>query len=216
VPARNEAGRVGATVAAIRSIPEVDEVVVVDDGSTDGTAAEAEAAGARVVRLERDLGKGAALERGVSETEAPILLLVDADLGESAAATRVLLAPVLANEADLAVAASPSTGDPSGFGLVEGFARWGIRRLTGRDLARPISGQRAVRRAVIEAAGGFAPGFGPETGLTVDALRAGYRVVEVPCAISHRRTGRDAAGFLHRARQGADIARSLARRWRRR
>jgi hypothetical protein len=123
---------------------------------------------------------------------------------------------VLAGEADLAIAAPPAVGGRSGFGLVEGFARWGIRLLTGRTMARPISGQRAVRRAVIEAAGGFAPRFGTETGLTVDALRAGYRVVEVPCEISHRRTGRDAAGFLHRARQGADIALSLVKRWRRR
>lgn len=205
----------GATVAALRSIPEVGEVIVVDDGSNDATAAEAAAAGARVVRLERDLGKGAALDRGVAETAAAVLLLVDADLAESAAGVRVLLAPVLAGEADLAIAAPPAAG-PSGFGLVEEFARWGIRRLTGRTMARPLSGQRAVRRAVIEAAGGFAPRFGPETGLTVDALRKGYRVIEVPCRISHRKTGRTAAGFLHRARQGADIARSLAVRWRRR
>jgi glycosyltransferase involved in cell wall biosynthesis len=214
VPARNEQGRVGATVDALRTIPAVSEIIVVDDASTDETAAEAGRAGARVLRLARNDGKGAALTRGAAATGASVLLLVDADLAESAAAVAVLLEPVLAGTADLVVAAPPREGGPSGFGLVEGFARWGIRRLTGRELARPLSGQRAFRREVLEAAGGFAPRFGAETGLTVDALRAGYRVVEVPCEISHARTGRDPAGFLHRARQGLDVAASLARRWR--
>jgi len=216
VPARNEAGRVGATVAALREIPEISEIVVVDDASADATATEAARAGARVIQLERNLGKGGALARGAAAAAADVLLLVDADLEASAAATAALLRPVLDGAADLVIAAPPRLGGPSGFGLVEGVARWGIRRLTGRDLARPLSGQRALRREVLDAAGGFAPRFGAETGLTVDALRAGYRVMEMPCEISHARTGRDAAGFLHRARQGADVAASLARRWRRR
>jgi len=213
VPARNEAGRVGETIAAIRTIAGVDEVIVVDDASTDGTALEAEGAGARVIRLDRDLGKGGALNRGVSATDADVLLLVDADLRSSAANLAVLLPPVLAGEADVAIAAPPADGTRSGFGVVERFARWGIRRLTGSTIGRPLSGQRVLRRAVLEGAGGFAPRFGVETALTIDALRAGYRVIEVPCQISHARTGRDPAGFAHRARQGSDIALALAGRW---
>jgi glycosyltransferase involved in cell wall biosynthesis len=212
VPAHDEAARVAATVAALRSIPGVAEVVVVDDGSTDGTDREAERAGARVLRFDRNRGKGAALDAGVAATEAPILLLSDADLERSAANLRSLLEPLIDGIADVAIAAPPRTRRRSGFGLVEGLAGWGIRRLTGRRFERPLSGQRAIRR---EAASiGFAAGFAAETAFTIDALRAGYRVVEVPCQITHARTGRDPAGFAHRARQGIDVARALVTRWR--
>jgi glycosyltransferase involved in cell wall biosynthesis len=216
VPAHDEAERVAATVGALRRIGHVAEVVVVDDGSTDGTAAAAEKAGARVLRLGRNRGKGAALAHGVAATRASILLLADADLGASAANLEPVLVPVVNGDADLAIAAPPQSGRRSGFGLVEGLARWGIRKLAGRRMARPLSGQRAVRREVIDALSGFAPGFGVETAFTIGALRAGYRVIEVPCEITHARTGRDPAGFAHRARQGLDVIRALARGVRRR
>ena len=212
VPAHDEAARVAATVTALRSIPGVAEVVVVDDGSTDATGVEAERAGARVVRLERRRGKGGALEAGLDATQESIVLLADADLGASAANLHVLVAAVRAGTADVAVATPPRQGGASGFGLVEGLARRGIARLTGRTLDRPLSGQRALRREVLPAIRPLASGFGVETGFTVDALRAGYRVTEVPCEISHARTGRDPAGFVHRARQGRDVLRALASR----
>lgn len=216
VPAHNEAGRVAATVRALRAIPGLDEVIVVDDASTDATGLEASREGARVVSLVLNKGKGAALAAGAAATTAPVLLLADADLEESAANLRVLLDPVLGGTADLAIAAPPRAGGPSGFGLVEGLAGWGIRRLAGAKMDRPLSGQRAVRAEVVRAVGGFAPRFGAETAFTIDAVRAGYRVVEVPCEVRHARTGRDPAGFAHRARQGVDVALALAGRWRRR
>ena len=216
VPAHDESLRIAATVRALLSIPRVDEMIVVDDGSRDATGELARKAGARVVRLARNEGKGAALAAGIAATTAPVLLLADADLEDSAANLGALLEPVLAGLADVAIAAPPRAGGPSGFGLVEGLAGWGIKRLTGRDMDRPLSGQRAVRAEVIKAVGGFAPRFGAETAFTIDAVRAGYRVVEVPCEIRHARTGRDPAGFAHRARQGVDVALVLAGRWRRR
>jgi hypothetical protein len=154
------------------------------------------------------------MDAGTRATDADVLLLADADLEETASNLGVLVEEVVAGEADLAIAAPPRAGGPSGFGLVEGLARWGTARLTGRRFDRPLSGQRAVRAEVVKAAGGFAGGFGAETGFTIDALRAGYRVVEVPCEIRHARTGRDPAGFAHRGRQGIDVARALANRWR--
>lgn len=202
VPARNEAARIRATVTALQGI--VDEVLVVDDASDDDTGAIAREAGARVVRQPRRSGKGAALRRGLAGCDAPVVVFVDGDLGETAAVAGPLLEPVRAGTADMTIAA-PGADRPSGFGLVESFARWAIRRLARTQMRRPLSGQRAIRREIVDR---FPPAdrFGVEVGLTIDAVRAGYRVIEVPYEITHAKTGRDARGFLHRARQGLDVA----------
>jgi len=214
VPARNEAARIADTVRALRTIAEISATIVVDDASSDRTADLAREAGAEVVRLERNEGKGAALRAGLSRTTAEVVLFIDGDLGTSAAVARNLLEPIIAGHADMTIAAPPR-GGPSGFGLVEGVARAGIRASTGRSFGRPLSGQRAVRREVLERVN-IAPRFGVETALTIDAVRAGFRVVEIPLSFEHARTGRTAAGFAHRARQGADVALALASRLRRR
>jgi len=80
IPAFEEEATVGAVVATVLAHPAVSEVLVVDDGSRDATAARAEAAGARVLRLPRNLGKAQAMDRGVAATTAPLLLFVDADI----------------------------------------------------------------------------------------------------------------------------------------
>lgn len=212
VPARNESARIGATVAALRRLAAVGEVIVVDDASTDDTAEVARAAGARVLRLERNVGKGGALAAGAAQAAAGVLLFVDADLARTASESERLLGPVLAGDADMVVGALPRRDGPSGFGLVEGLARWGIRRLAGAAMDRPLSGQRALRREVLDHVGELAPRFGVDAALTIDALRAGFRVIEVPCAMDHARTGRTAGGFAHRARQGLDLVLALVAR----
>ncbi|MBI2842452.1 MAG: glycosyltransferase [Armatimonadetes bacterium] len=211
IPAYNEAGRIADTIGAARQIPGVGEVIVIDDGSTDRTFDEAYTAGAdRVVQMFKNSGKGAALHAGMTVTSADVLLLLDGDLGASASAAASLLGPVLADEADMTIGVLPASGRPGGLGFAVGLARWGIKRFTGRSMMAPLSGQRALKREIIDRMGGFDPGFGVETGLTIDALRMGYRVEEIPVDLSHRATGRDLGGFLHRGRQFIDIARALA------
>lgn len=211
VPARNEGARISATLAALARLP-LAEVVVVDDGSIDGTSHVARAARARVIRFAENRGKGQAMEAGWQATEAEVILFADADLGFTAERLWPLVDAVTGGRADLAIAAFRAGG--GGVGLASGTARWGIRRLTGFTAEAPLSGQRAVRREVLEAVGPLEDGFGVEVAMTVDALRAGYRVVELPIQLAHRVTGRDLAGFLHRGRQLAAIVRALARRWR--
>ncbi|MDI3281146.1 MAG: glycosyltransferase family 2 protein, partial [Bacillota bacterium] len=144
IPARNEAGRIGETVRAVREVGPAWEVIVIDDCSRDATAAQAREAGARVLSLPRHLGKGGALNHGLAESRGEIILLLDADLGRSAAQCTLLLQPVLDGRLDMAIARFPPPRRRGGFGLVKGLARWGIRLLAGLEMASPLSGQRAV------------------------------------------------------------------------
>jgi hypothetical protein len=118
---------------------------------------------------------------------------------------------VLADRADLAIALPPRQAG-GGFGLVRGFAAWGIRRASGFRAAAPLSGQRACTARMLAACRPLAAGFGVEAAMTIDAVRDGGRVVEVPAEVGHRATGRGPRGFLHRGRQGLDIARALTAR----
>jgi len=214
IPAYNEADLVGETVAAALGMPGIDNVVVIDDGSDDDTAEVASQAGARVMVLAENAGKGAALNAGVAEVQADVYLMIDADLGSTAAQTYRLLEPVLAGHADLSIAAmSAPKGHKGGFGLVMKLSRWAIRKYGGMVVTAPLSGQRAFTRELIEAIGGFERGFGVETAMTIDALRHGYKVVEVPLPLTHRVTGRNWAGFVHRGRQFVHILRAV---WKRR
>ncbi|HEY5517600.1 MAG TPA: glycosyltransferase family 2 protein [Coriobacteriia bacterium] len=218
IPAHDEAARIGASVGAALGIPGVGRVLVIDDASGDATADLAETAGAEVLRLPSNLGKGAALDAGLARVRASadILLMLDGDLGSSAAEGALLLEPVLSGEAAMAVAAFPRPAGKAGFGLVKGLARFGIRALggtAGRSFAAtaPLSGQRAMTRECWEKVTPFAFGYGVEVALTVRALRSGLRVVEVPTTMAHDATGRDASGFAHRGRQFVHVARALLR-----
>jgi glycosyltransferase involved in cell wall biosynthesis len=211
VAARNEADRIGETLAALREALPGAPLWVADDASTDGTAEAAVAAGARVVSRSRPRGKGAnvtaAAGAALGADPAPrLLLLCDGDLGPSAASLVALIEAVERGECDLAIAAFGNRVG-GGFGLALGFARWAIRGLCGLEACAPISGQRAMRAEVLRAALPLASGYGMEIGMTVDAVRAGHRVREYELDLSHRATGRSIAGFAHRGRQLADFAR---------
>jgi glycosyltransferase involved in cell wall biosynthesis len=208
ITARDEADRLGATLDAVARAFPGPAVVVGDDGSRDATAAVARARGADVVGPGRALGKGAtatlaarrALELGAPDT---VYVLCDGDLAGSAQALDAL-ARAVTEGADLAVAAF-ARRPGGGFGLALGFAGWAIRRRGGPALRAPISGQRALSAAALRRVLPFAPRFGMEVGMAIDAARAGLRIVEVELPLAHRATGRDWRGFLHRARQLADF-----------
>ncbi len=211
VPARNESDRIDATVTALRRLP-LDEVVVVDDGSEDETASRALAAGATVLSIPRNAGKGRAMEGALRRLPAAdVWLFADGDLGDSAAELAPLLTVILSGQADLAIATFPP-GSGGGFGIVKRFARLAIRMLSGLEVREPLSGQRAIRAAVLAVCRPIAGGFGVETAMTIDAVRGGFRVLEVSAAVSHRPTGRSIRGFAHRGRQGLDIGRAVAAR----
>ena len=225
VPAFNEEDRIASTLLSIASRREITRIYVIDDGSTDETQARVQVTGtaALVTQAGGNVGKGGALTAAyaVLSKHAPpfdIFLLLDADLGASASECVKLLPPLLSGDADMTVGTLPpdpdfaDTGERGGFGLATGLARWAIRRRTGQTFAQPLSGQRAVRREVLDALGGtFAAGFGVEVALTRGALEKGFRVTEVPTEFRHNVTGGDWKSVWHRARQLLDVARAVLR-----
>jgi hypothetical protein len=222
IPARNESDRIGATVAAAAGLPGVDTVVVVDDGSADGTAAAAERAGASVLRHARNRGKAAAMETGAEAVRLleagqaravpRHLLFLDADLADTAAKAAPLIGPVRSGAADMTIAVFSDRARRGGHGLVVGLSGAGIERATGWRPAQPLNGQRCLTRAAFNAACPLAPRWGAETGLTIDLLRKGMRITEVEVPLAHRATGTDWRSQLHRARQLTDVALALATR----
>lgn len=135
IPAFNEAPRISRVLEVVTGVPELAEVIVVDDGSSDGTGeVAARCPGVRVVGLPSNQGKGAAMCAGFAATDADVALFLDADLlGLEARHVTRMLAPVTAGEADMAI----------------GIFRGGRMRTDLAQVLVPyISGQRAVRREV--------------------------------------------------------------------
>lgn len=206
VPAHDEEATIGLTVKSLSRVQAISEIVVVADGCTDRTAAEASAAGARVLTGRRRVGKGRALDAAIDRVDRPhTFVLVDADTGDTASEVSLLLGPVLRGDLDLAIGHLPALGG-GGFGWVKATAGRFIRLASGFRALEPLSGQRAITAEALFACRPLAGGFGLETAMTIDAVRLGFRVGERAVRMAHRATGRSLAGFVHRGLQGLDIA----------
>ena len=196
VAARDEEERIGATVAELkRQFPNA-EVIVADDGSHDGTAEVASAAGAWVLRLPHR-GKGQALT--LAERAAPrgAILLCDADL-------RGDLRPLLEGDGDLTIATF-ARRQGGGLGIAKQVARRLIELASGYAAREPLSGQRRLTQRARDTVFPLAAGFGCESAMTADAAKSKLAIGEAELELEHRATGRDLAGFVHRGRQLRDI-----------
>jgi glycosyltransferase involved in cell wall biosynthesis len=188
IPAYNEEQAIGDVVREVRGSSGWLEVLVVDDGSSDATAARAEAAGARVIRHPYNKGNGAAVKTGIREARGEVVLLLDADgqhaPGESEALVRAV------GEYDMAVGARAS-GDQAwlralGNALLKSLASW----LTGRPIPDLTSGFRAARRdRLVEILPLLPNGFSYPTTSCLALMKAGHNVTFLPIR-ARRREGR--------------------------
>ena len=192
IPARNEAATVGGIVRAVRSLgARVDEVVVVDDGSTDATVAVAAGAGARVVASEGGPGKGQAMWKGVAETSGDIVVFCDADLEGFDPRFITGLVDALTSSPEAALAKGRYAERAGTGGRVnELVARPALELLHPllADLAQPLGGEYAAWRDILEDLP-FVHGYGVDLGLVLDiAARFGPEaIVEADLGVrSHR------------------------------
>ncbi|EEH64360.1 glycosyltransferase, group 2 family protein [Gleimia coleocanis DSM 15436] len=213
IPAHNEARSIANTVRACRALPGVDLLIVVDDGSDDNTQEYARQAGAVVVRHSVSRGKASAMETGVKvaamrDIEGGLprnILFLDADLGDTAVEATALVETLQSGVADCVIATLPQQRGAGGRGFVMNLARKAIFKTTGWKPQAPLSGQRCLTREALDKAMPFAEGWGVEVGMTIDLLQNGFTIQEVPCDFTHRATGNDLVGNLHRADQYKDV-----------
>lgn len=203
LPAKNEAAAIGETVAAIHVGHPQAEILVVNDGSTDTTAAVAEAAGARVVHHPYSKGNGAAIKTGARAACGEVIIFMDAD-GQHDPADIPRLLAALETGHDMVVGARQKGSQASmGRGLANGFYNRLASWMTGHRVQDLTSGFRAVRADKFREFLYLLPnGFSYPTTSTMAFFRAGYSVAYVPIHAarrvgkSHIRLLRDGTRFL--------------------
>lgn len=203
IPAKNEAGAIGNAVAGARERYPDAEIIVVDDGSTDDTAAVAEAAGATVVRHPESLGNGAAIKSGARAASGDIIGFMDGDGQHDAAEFERLLAK-LDSGYDMVIGARDAgshanVGRLYANGIYNVIASW----LTGRHIPDLTSGFRVARAALFRNFLYLLPnGFSYPTTITMAFLRSGYPISFEPIPVakrvgkSHIRPIRDGMRFM--------------------
>jgi glycosyltransferase involved in cell wall biosynthesis len=211
--AYEEASAVGSVVAAcLRVLPAGSEVIVVDDGSRDATATRAEAAGARVLRFERNRGKGVALLHGAANARGDVLVFLDADGQDDPSDIEALLAAL---QPGVALVIGSRFLGTIHRGALTPLHRVGNLALTlvvnvlfGTRLTDTQAGFRCMRRETLARCRPRARRYDIEVDMLLEVLRIGGRVVEVPVRRLPREAGRTK---LATVRDGARILARILR-----
>jgi glycosyltransferase involved in cell wall biosynthesis len=190
IPAFNEERAVATVIAGIPGViaGHRTAIVVIDDGSTDATAAEARRGGAEVVRLDANRGKGAAMRCGrerAAALSADVVVAIDADGQHDPACLPELVAPVAAGTHDMVIGsrylADPRRGaTPLNRYVVRNLTCSYLSKQLNLDLTDPYSGLRAYNRRVLEEMHLVGPGYQSELELLFEAAIHGWRIREIP------------------------------------
>lgn len=188
IPAFNEEDGIGDVVARLRAAHAFHELIVVDDGSSDATAARAEAAGARVLRHPYNKGNGAAVKTGLRAARGEVVLLMDADGQHDPDDVARVLAPVGLHDMAIGARAARDQSFVRALGnaIFTRLASW----LTGRPIPDLTSGFRAAKRErLLEILHLLPNGFSYPTTSCLALLKAGHNVTFVPIT-ARRRIGK--------------------------
>ena len=194
MPAKNEESTISAALTA--AAPFVDEIIVVDGSSTDGTIAAAERCGAKVVR-QNGRGKGDALRLGIKLAGGDVIVFMDADGSHEPSDIPKLTAPIASGEADMVVASRAKGGSDEVFMTVDGMIRHTggyiaamiINYRWGSSLTEVENGFRAVRTSAARAMNLSTNGFEIEQEIVIKALKNKFKVTEVGSHEYARRGG---------------------------
>lgn len=211
IPAYNEEENILNTINNVKSIDLIDEIVVVDDGSTDRTSYIVEDLDIKLIKLDKNYGKGYAIKKAIELMDFEYLVLLDGDLGKSSSEVNKLIKPVLEDECDVTIARFGKARKKGGFGLVKRLAKSGVYFYTGKKIDTTLSGQRVYKKEVIESIKYIPDRFGIEVAMTVGTFRNNFSIKEVDVVMTHSETGRNISGFIHRGRQFADILITLVK-----
>lgn len=205
IPAYNEEKTIGTVLSVVVKCPEIDEVIVVSDGSEDGTADVARRYPVRLVELTENRGKGGAMKVGVDQASGDVLLFLDADLiGLTPAHLQKMLVPVMAGEAEMVIGV---------------FANGRFFTDLAQVISPYLSGQRVIKRSLLNRLDNMEmTRFGIEVALTRYA-----RANQIPCAevvleqMSHVMKEEKLGlvrGFAYRLRMYWEILKVIPRRYR--
>lgn len=205
IPAFNEQFYILKTLAGLKGIEGIKEIIVVDDGSTDSTYKLLKPLkDITLLHIEHNKGKGNAVRYALNHATGRFVALIDADLCESSSEIQKLINEIRPGKEAIIIGRLPSSPKSGGFGILKRISVSSFKAFTSKKIDSLLSGQRILPADFLKSIE-LPNGFGLEFKITLEGVRRNLEIIEVPVDMRHRETGRDLKGFIHRGKQCLDI-----------